>query len=542
METIASRLALDVVRVTLTFDPANTADRERIAQGLPPCPRRPARNARRRSVDRRRCPAPSRRSPQPSAKLISIQCGRTVLSSRASCWSSACAPKIVPSPVVTAPKFPEFIAPPIPAALGRQPAAAQPDVARLGVSAGQEIFGSRRARVRRGAEGAAVVLSGGNVARLPRARAQRSRKRRCRTSITPLELNASTAMSRRLSAGGRRLLAIEPRIGRARRVRGRARRGSLADGRWRDESKSSSSATSSRVWRGRARPRRPDAPTKRSQAYTRGDRQFARQRRFCIASSPASSGRRATATAALEHFRKAAALDPGDAESLAQIGEIARGRWRLRRRGQGLRRLAGDRAERRRGASGSRTFARRTALAHLPAEYRAIDQAAQITRGDLAALIGVRLAPLLQASAAQRRGADHRRAHALGRDLDHGGHARRRDGAVREPRVPAAHRRPSRPISRRPWRVCSRASRRRTRARANGWESARAEILRSRRRASRVSGRIGRRCLWRDEDGAGRAFPAVEAGHRRRSGRGDRSIGGARRRAGRQREQAMTAC
>jgi 50S ribosomal subunit-associated GTPase HflX len=32
VETIASRLALDVVRVTLTFDPDTAADRERIAR------------------------------------------------------------------------------------------------------------------------------------------------------------------------------------------------------------------------------------------------------------------------------------------------------------------------------------------------------------------------------------------------------------------------------------------------------------------------------------------------------------------------------
>jgi hypothetical protein len=38
----------------------------------------------------------------------------------------------------------------------------------------------------------------------------------------------------------------------------------------------------------------------------------------------------------------------------------------------------------------------RSALARLPAEYRAIDQAAQITRADLAALIGIRLGSLLQ--------------------------------------------------------------------------------------------------------------------------------------------------
>src|SRR5262249_27452881 len=36
------------------------------------------------------------------------------------------------------------------------------------------------------------------------------------------------------------------------------------------------------------------------------------------------------------------------------------------------------------------------ALARLPAEYRAIDSAPQVTRADLAALIGVRLGPVLQ--------------------------------------------------------------------------------------------------------------------------------------------------
>jgi hypothetical protein len=39
----------------------------------------------------------------------------------------------------------------------------------------------------------------------------------------------------------------------------------------------------------------------------------------------------------------------------------------------------------------------------LPVEYRAIDGAAQITRGDLAALIGVRLAGLLGSTRARTR-------------------------------------------------------------------------------------------------------------------------------------------
>ncbi len=49
---------------------------------------------------------------------------------------------------------------------------------------------------------------------------------------------------------------------------------------------------------------------------------------------------------------------------------------------------------------GSTRVRARAEVARLPEEYRAIEQEPQITRGDLAALIGVRLAPLLQAGAA----------------------------------------------------------------------------------------------------------------------------------------------
>ena len=100
--------------------------------------------------------------------------------------------------------------------------------------------------------------------------------------------------------------------------------------------------------------------------------------------------------AALEHFRKAVSLDPADAESLEQIGDILESRNDYE------------------GAAAAYTEANaiepsaalttkieairaRVDLARLPAEYRAVGDAVQIRRADLAALIGVRLAPLLQA-------------------------------------------------------------------------------------------------------------------------------------------------
>ncbi len=98
---------------------------------------------------------------------------------------------------------------------------------------------------------------------------------------------------------------------------------------------------------------------------------------------------------ALASFRKAVALDPSDATSHAQIGEILDSRNDF----EGAERAYT--AALANGAGGAVTarleaLRGRAARARLPAEYRAIDQAAQITRADLAALIAVRLSPLLE--------------------------------------------------------------------------------------------------------------------------------------------------
>ena len=98
---------------------------------------------------------------------------------------------------------------------------------------------------------------------------------------------------------------------------------------------------------------------------------------------------------ALEHFRHAVSLDGSDARSLAQIGEL------LESRGEGEAAekaysdaLAIEPTDALRAKL--ETVRERAALARLPEEYRAIAEAPQITRGDLAALIGVRLGPLIQ--------------------------------------------------------------------------------------------------------------------------------------------------
>ena len=107
------------------------------------------------------------------------------------------------------------------------------------------------------------------------------------------------------------------------------------------------------------------------------------------------------ANGAMEHLRRAIALDPADAKSLVQIGEIleARGDFTAAEKSytDALAIEPSDALQARIDAVRARVE-----FARMPEEYRAIEQAAQITRADLAALIGVRLAPLVQAIAERR--------------------------------------------------------------------------------------------------------------------------------------------
>ncbi|HXD15732.1 MAG TPA: tetratricopeptide repeat protein [Vicinamibacterales bacterium] len=109
--------------------------------------------------------------------------------------------------------------------------------------------------------------------------------------------------------------------------------------------------------------------------------------------------RQGDAAAALEQFNRAVALDPTDAVSFAQAGEI------LEERGD----FAGAEAAYRNAANVDRfagydrkaeAVATRGRDASLPAEFRALASADRITRGDLAALVGIRLEELLRAAPA----------------------------------------------------------------------------------------------------------------------------------------------
>lgn len=105
--------------------------------------------------------------------------------------------------------------------------------------------------------------------------------------------------------------------------------------------------------------------------------------------------------AALEHFQKAASLDPSDAVSLAQIGSI------LEERGD----IAGALAayEKARAIDSGEVSAERIAklheaeaLAKMPEEYRAIPTSENVTRAEVAALVAVRLAPVVGTARARQ--------------------------------------------------------------------------------------------------------------------------------------------
>jgi len=107
--------------------------------------------------------------------------------------------------------------------------------------------------------------------------------------------------------------------------------------------------------------------------------------------------RRGAGDAALADLQKAVSLDAGDTAAMVQIGDVlaARGDYdgAARWYGEAVVLEPGDDVEAKLEAARARVEA-----SHLPAAYQAIAGTAQLTRGELAALIGVRLPGLVQAA------------------------------------------------------------------------------------------------------------------------------------------------
>jgi tetratricopeptide (TPR) repeat protein len=302
----------------------------------------------------------------------------------------ACAPKIVPAPVVTAPKYPEFQRPTVPSALAGTAAADSQSRGWAFLQTGDLRTAEREfATALRAVPAFYPAETSLGYVELARKDAKAALPHFDRA----LELDPQHA-------------DVSPFIGRAESL--------LALGREADALAAFEAAAAAdpsrtelarrvevlkfrRVEQGLARARdaaRAGRVDEAIQSYT-----------MAIASSPDSpflyrelagvERQKGNADAALADFRKAVALDPADAKSLAQIGEILEGSGDF----EGAEKAYVDSLAIEPSADVDARLERvraLTALAQLPPEYRAIDEATQITRADLAALIGIRLGSLLQ--------------------------------------------------------------------------------------------------------------------------------------------------
>jgi tetratricopeptide (TPR) repeat protein len=303
---------------------------------------------------------------------------------------SACAPKVAPAPVVTAPRFPDYPRPGVPAAYADSPAAANASRGWAFLQAGDL----------RKAEDEFVLALRSMPAFYP-----------AETSLGYVELARKDA----IAALGHfdRALALNPQHADVSALIGRGQ-ALLALNRERDALAAFEAAIAAdpaqtdlvrhvevlkfrNVEQGLARAR--DAA--RSGRFDEAADAY----RTAIASSPDSpflyrelagvERQTGNADRALEHYRKAVELDPSDARSIAQIGELLEARSDFDAAAKAYEEslaIEPDPAIEAK-LEGVRS---RSVLARLPAEYRSIDEAPQITRADLAALIGIRLAPLLQ--------------------------------------------------------------------------------------------------------------------------------------------------
>ena len=308
---------------------------------------------------------------------------------------SACAPKVAPAPVVTAPKFPDFVQPSVPEALAGSRAVENQRRGWALLQAGDFKLAEREFAAALKAVPAfypaETALGYIELARNDAKAALPHFDKALEIGQQPRDLSTVLGRGQALLALDREpeavvafeaALAIDP---------------ALTDIRRRVEVlKFRSMERNLERARQAARAGRLDEAIR---AYT-----------TAIASSPDSpflyrelagverqKATPADVESALEHFRKATTLEPTDARSLAQIGEILDARGDLEGAAkaytESLALEANADLQKRLDAVRARLE-----LASLPAEFRAIDLAPQITRADLAALIGIRLPTLLPAT------------------------------------------------------------------------------------------------------------------------------------------------
>lgn len=302
----------------------------------------------------------------------------------------ACAPKLVPAPAAGPPKYPEFMAPAVPTAFAGTPAAASEDRGWRFLQAGDVKNAEREfteaLKATPGFFPAAAGLGYVELARKdPKAavpffdRALESDKQ-CVSALVGRG-RALSALNRHAEA----LAAFESAV---------AVNPSLADVKRRIEVlKFRGLQENLAAAREAARDGRLDEAER---AY-RSALEASPDTAFMYRELAGVERRKGDADAALEHFRKAAELDPTDALSLVPVGDLlaARGDYAgaVRAYGEAFALEPSPALEAKLNAARDRIEASR-----LPEEYRGIAASPQVTRADLAALIGVRLGALLASS------------------------------------------------------------------------------------------------------------------------------------------------
>ena len=304
--------------------------------------------------------------------------------------AGACAPKTVPLPTVSAPQFPDFVAPVVPVAFASSESAAA-QARGLDLPAGGRSE-ERGAGVLERRQGGARLLSRRDFARVRRARAQGCARAPAALSHFDKVLKARPADPSALVGRGQASLALKREADALAAFEAAV----AADPSLVDVSRRVDVLRFRSVQEGLANARaaaRAGRLDEAIRAYT-----------TAIASSPDSpflyrelaavERQHGDTQAALDHFRKAVELDAADASSLVQIGELLEAGGDLD--GAAKAYSAALAVEPNADVQARLEMVRaRADAARLPAEYRAIDDTAQVTRGELAALIGVRLAPLL---------------------------------------------------------------------------------------------------------------------------------------------------
>ena len=300
---------------------------------------------------------------------------------------SACAPALAPPPVVTTPRYPDFVFPAAPPALAARDLVTRQQRGWQFLQAG-DLAGARREFTAALRRNAGFYPADTGLA-----------------YVSLAEKNYADAVTRLEKVVGRVPQYVPARVGLGDAL--------VGAGRTDEATKQFEAALAQEPSLSDVR-RRLDVLALRGQqeSLTAARRaveagrldEAARAYRHAITSSPESGflyrelaaveRRQGRAAEALEHLKKAVSIDPSDARALVLMGEL------LEEQGQFAQAVDvyGKAQSIEPGEEVSARLARarsRAELARMPEQYRAIADAPQITRGDLAALIGVRLQPLL---------------------------------------------------------------------------------------------------------------------------------------------------